>query len=88
MSKINFLSKEININELKIILKTKPSSLNSFITNKIDKGKGYIELEIYLENDQTVRDYIAKGAVKEMNINIDKNLKLSDTKFNFFAELL
>ena len=49
--------------------------MNSFITNKIDKGKGYIELEIYLENDQTVRDYIAKGAVKEMNINIDKNLK-------------
>ncbi len=87
VSKINFLSKEININELKkIILKTKPSSLNSFITNKIDKGKGYIELEIYLENDQTVRDYIAKGAVKEMNINIDKNLKLSDTKFNFFAD--
>ena len=48
IDKMNISSKEININQLKeIIIKTKPSNLNSLITNKIKNGKLFINLELY-----------------------------------------
>ena len=40
IDKTNITSKEINIDQLKnIIIKTKPSNLNSLVINKIKNGK-------------------------------------------------
>ena len=40
ISKINISSEEVNIDQLKkIIIKTKPSNLNSLIINKVQNGK-------------------------------------------------
>ena len=52
IDKINASSKEINIDQLKeIIIKTKPSNLNSLITNKVKNGKLFINLELYFKDN-------------------------------------
>ncbi len=85
--KINILSKEINIDEFKkIVLKTKPSNLNSLITNKIKSGKLFINLELYFNNNLDIDTFIARGEVKEMHGVINNDLSLTNTNFNFFAD--
>jgi len=87
ISKINIKSKEVKINQLKkIVIKTKPSNLNSFITNKIKNGKLTSNLELYFNNNQKIDNFIVKGEVREMNVIINNNLSLKNTSFNFFAD--
>ena len=62
---INVSSKEINIDQLKkIILKMKPSSFNSLITNKVNNGRLIFNLELYFNEDLVIDDFIARGEVK------------------------
>ena len=87
IDKINMSSKEININQLKdIILKTKPSNLNSLITNKVKNGKVIINLELYFDDNLDIDNFIARGEVKEMSGIINSDLSLKNTSFNFFAD--
>ena len=87
IDKINISSKEININQLKdIILKTKPSNLNSLITNKVKNGKVIINLELYFDDNLDIDNFIARGEVKEMSGIINSDLSLKNTSFNFFAD--
>ena len=87
IDKINISSKEINIDQLKkIIIKTKPSNLNSLITNKIKNGKLFINLELYFNDNLDIDNFIARGEVKEMNGFINNELSLKNTSFNFFAD--
>ena len=52
INKINVRSEELNINQLKkIIIKTKPSNLNSFINNKVKNGKLTTDVEFYFNNN-------------------------------------
>ncbi len=87
IEKINVTSKEINIDQIKkIIIKTKPSNLNSLIINKIKDGKLIANLEVYLKENLEIYNFIAKGEVKEMSGNIINDLVLKDISFNFFAD--
>tara|TARA_X000001036_G_scaffold393056_1_gene392278 strand:- start:717 stop:2909 length:2193 start_codon:yes stop_codon:yes gene_type:complete len=87
IDKINISSKEININQLKkIIIKIKPSSFNSLIINKVKNGNLITNVELYLNDNLEITNFIAKGEVKEMEGVINKNLSLKDTSFNFFAD--
>ena len=87
INKINMSSREINIDQLKkIIIKTKPSSLNSLIINKIQKGKLFINLELYFNNNLNLDNFIVKGEIKEMETIINNDLILKNTSFNFFAD--
>ena len=87
MDKMNISSKEININQLKnIIIKTKPSSLNSLITNKVKNGKLAIDIEIYFNDNLNIDNIIARGEVKEMQATVYDDLVLKDTSFSFFAD--
>ena len=52
----------------------KPSNLNSFINNRIEKGKINTNIEIYLSNTQKIENYIIKGEVKDMVIKLNKYL--------------
>ena len=84
---VNITSKEIEISELKkIVIQMKPSSLTSFINNRIEKGKINTNIEIYLSNNQKMENYIIKGEVKDMVIKLDSDLKLNKTDFDFFAD--
>ena len=64
----------------------KPSNLKSFINNKIKAGKISSELEIYLNEDNLLKNFIARGSVKNLKYKILKNLFLENTNFNFFAD--
>ena len=87
IDKINISSKEINIDQLKnIIIKTKPSNLNSLIINKIKKGKLLINLEMYFKENLNFGDFILRGEVKETDIIITNDLNLTNVSFNFFAD--
>jgi len=87
IDKINISSKEINIDQLKnIIIKTKPSNLNSLIINKIKNGKLLINLEMYFKENLNFGDFILRGEVKETDIIITNDLNLTNVSFNFFAD--
>jgi hypothetical protein len=87
INNIHISSEEIDINDLKkIIVKIKPSNFNSLIMNKVKKGKLLTNIEIYFSNDLNIKNFIAKGEVKEMQVEISSNKSLKDTSFNFFAD--
>ena len=87
IDKINLSSEEINIDQLKkIITKTKPSNLNSLITNKVKNGKLVINLKLYFNDNLEIDNFIAKGKVKEMQGIINNDISLKNTSFNFFGD--
>ena len=66
---IGLSSKEINVDQLKkIIIKTKPSNLNSLVINKVKNGKLFINLEMYFKENFNMDDFILRGEVKETDI--------------------
>ena len=87
IDKINVLSKEIDIKELKeLMIKIKPQIFNSLIINKAESGKLNSNLDLYFDNNLKVTDLIARGEVKEMNAKLSNNLFLADTSFNSFFD--
>ena len=87
INKVNILSKEINLDQLKNILKkTKPSTLNSYIINQVNDGEFIFNLELYFDEDLKINNYITKGEVRDMNTNITKDLIIKKINFNFFAD--
>ena len=87
IEKINFSSEEIDIVELKkLIVKTKPSNLNSLVINKIEKGKLTLNMELYFDKNLKLDNFISRGEVKEMEAKLDKNINFKKTSFTFFAD--
>jgi hypothetical protein len=87
INKINLVLKEIDIIQLKRIITTiKPSNFKSFVNNKIKQGKLTSELEFYLDENNKLKNYIAKGAVKDLKIEVLENLILEKTNLSFFAD--
>ena len=88
IEKVNLSSEEISIEQLKkIIIKTKPSNLNSLIINKIKNGKLITNLELYLKDNFEIDNFIIKGEVKNMNAIISDNFSLTNTSFSFFGDI-
>ncbi len=87
IDKINVSSDEINIDQLKkIIVKTKPSNLNSFISNNVKNGKLVINLEMYFNDNFEIDNFIAKGKIEELDGIINNNIGIKNTSFNFFGD--
>ena len=87
IEKINLIINKITINELKKISKVfKPSNFKRLINNKIKAGKISSELEIYLNEDNLLENFIARGSVENLEAEISKNLFLENANFNFFAD--
>jgi len=70
----------------KISVVFKPSNLKSFVNNKIKSGKLNTELEIYLNKENLLDDFIAKGSVVDLSSENFKNFRLEKTNFTFFAD--
>ncbi len=87
IDKIDLSLKEIDVDKLKkIIIKTKPSSLNSLIVNRIIKGKMQMNLELFFQENFKLENFILKGSVSKMSVNFKDKLEFKDTSFNFFAD--
>ena len=87
IEKVYLASEELDIKKLKkISVIFKPSNLKSFVNNKIKSGKLNTELEIYLNKENLLDDFIAKGSVVDLSSENFKNFRLEKTNFTFFAD--
>ena len=87
IEKVYLASEDLDIKKLKKISTIfKPSNLKSFVNNKIKSGKLNAELEIYLNKENLLDDFIAKGSVVNLSSENFKNIGLEKTNFTFFAD--
>ena len=87
IEKVYLAFEEFDIKKLKkISVIFKPSNLKSFVNNKIKSGKLNTELEIYLNKENLLDDFIAKGSVVDLSSENFKNFGLEKTNFTFFAD--
>ena len=87
IKKINMTLKQLDIKQLKkISINFKPSNLTSYINNKIIEGKLNAKLEIYLDNNNLLDNFIARGLVSNLKAKIIDDLKVEKTNFSFFAD--
>ena len=84
IKKINFLLNELGIVELNELSKfIKPSNFKSILNNKVQSVKIIPQINIFLNNQGKLENYIVKGEVKNLKANILSNLILTETKFSF-----
>ena len=87
INKISILLEELNITQLnKLSNLIKPSNFKSFLNNKIKEGKLISEIEIFLDDEGLFKDFIAKGTVKNLNVEFLRELNLTNTSLSFFAD--
>jgi hypothetical protein len=87
IKKVNLVLNQLDIKQLKKISITfKPSNFNSFLNNKIKQGKLNAELEIYLNDNNLLDNFIAKGSFSNLKAEVTSDVDLEKTNFNFFAD--
>lgn len=87
IKKISLILEEIDVSQLnKLSTIIKPSNLKSLLNNKIKKGKLISEIEIFLTKQGDIKDFIARGNVKGLKVQLFSNLMLTKVRLNFFAD--
>ena len=87
IKKISLILEEIDVSQLnKLSTIIKPSNLKSLLNNKIKKGKLISEIEIFLTKQGDIKDFIARGNIKELKAQLFSNLMLTKVSLNFFAD--
>ena len=87
IEKITININQLDVNDLKKLSKSfKPSNLNSFLNNKVKKGKLNTELEVYLDKNNFLDNFIARGNFENLKAEIFDNIELDKTFFTFFAD--
>ena len=87
IKKINISLDELNYTQLNNLSKfIKPSNFKNFLNNKIKKVKLISEIELFLENDGRIENYIVRGEVTDLKADLSKDLILSNTTLSFFAD--
>tara|TARA_B100001057_G_scaffold259597_1_gene259793 strand:+ start:159 stop:2318 length:2160 start_codon:yes stop_codon:yes gene_type:complete len=87
IKKINLSSKELDIKQVKRISSLiKPSNLKSLLNNKIIEGKANAEIEIFLSNQGSFQNFIAKGKTSNLKIELINNYRFFNGNFDFFAD--
>ncbi len=87
IKKIALNFKELNIVQLNKFSKIiKPSNFKSFLKNKIKKGKLKSEIEIFINENGKLKNFIAKGKVNNLDVQLIDDLNFSNGNLNFFAD--
>ncbi len=87
IKKINVNFVELEIDQIKNFSSLlKPSNFKSLVNNKIKNGRIISEIEFYLDDKNQLENFIAKGTVTNLNLNVIDNIDLKKTNFNFFAD--
>ena len=87
IKKVSLVTEEIDIihvNKLSKIIK--PSTFKSLINNKIKQGKLISEIEIFLNDDGFIKDFITKGTIKNLKVELLNSINLKETNLSFFAD--
>ena len=87
IKRINLILNQLDIEQLKKILATlKPSNFTSFVNNKIKQGRLNTELEVYLDSNNLLKNFIVRGTVSNLKAEIIKDINLEKINFSFFAD--
>ena len=87
IKKTNLILEELDIRQLnKLSAIIKPSNFKSLLNNKIQEGKLISEIEIFLKEDGSLNNFIAKGNVKNLKIELFNDFNLTKTNLSFFAD--
>ena len=85
--KINLILEELDIAKLnKLSAIIKPSNFKNILKNKVKKGKLISEIEIFLNEEGVLENFISRGSVTGSEIQLLSNINLSEIKFSFFAD--
>ena len=87
IKKINIVLKELDVvqlNNLSVVLK--PSNFKNLLNNKIKQGKLISEIEIFLNKQSELENFIARGSVKNLDVEVFSGLNFSKTNLSFFAD--
>ena len=87
IKKVSLVTKEIDIIQVNKLSKIiKPSTFKSLMNNKIKQGKLISEIEIFLNNDGLIKDFITKGTIKNLKVELLNSINLKETNLSFFAD--
>ncbi len=87
IQKISIDFEEIDIKQINKLSKIiKPSNFKSFLNNKVLEGKLTAVIEIFLNNEGGFKNYIARGKIKSLKVNLFRDLKFSEVNLDFFAD--
>tara|TARA_B100001057_G_scaffold477079_1_gene545868 strand:+ start:3628 stop:5796 length:2169 start_codon:yes stop_codon:yes gene_type:complete len=87
IKKTSISLEEIDIVKLKKLSSIiKPSNFKSLLNNKVKEGKIISEIEIFLNDKGTFKNFIAKGKVKKLRVELLEDFTLKNTSLNFFAD--
>ena len=85
--KVNINLKELDINQLnKLSIILKPSNFKSLLNNKIKEGTLISEIEVYLNEKTQVKNFISRGEIKNLKVELIDDLNLVNTNLSFFAD--
>ena len=86
INKVNIILDKLQIQEIKkLSFLIKPSNVKSLINNNVKKGIFNTEIEIYLDSNNSVDNYIVRGSVSDLELKVTKNIKFENAKFNFLV---
>ncbi len=87
IKKTNFTLEELDVVQLnKLSSIIKPSNFKSLLNNKIKKGRLISEIEIFLDENGELNNFIAKGQIKNLKAELFNDLFLTKTDLKFFAD--
>ena len=87
VKKTHIVLEELNISQLnKLSLMIKPSNFKSLLNNKIKDGKLLSEIEIFFSEKGEFKNFITKGKIKSLKIELFKGLSFTEVNLNFFAD--
>ncbi len=72
------------IDRLSVIIK--PSNFKSLLNNKVKEGKLISEIEIFLTDEGELENFIARGSVKGLKIELLNDLIFEKANLGFFAD--
>ena len=87
IKKANLKSKELDIIQIsKLSSIIKPSTFKSLLNNKIKEGKLISEIQIFFNDDGLIEDFIVKGTVRNLKVELLSNINFNNTNLSFFAD--
>ena len=87
IKKINLISGELEIMQIsKLSSIIKPSTFKSLLNNKIKEGKLISEIDIFLNEDSSVNNFIAKGNLRNLKVELLRNFNFNEANLSFFAD--
>ena len=82
--KVSIEFSELNVMQIKKITPAiKPSNFKNLIKERFIDGIAKVSLEIYLDENNLIENFIAKGYIKNLELKIVKQINLKKTDLNF-----